>query len=275
MSARSDTPVALITGSARGLGEAMAHALGGLGMRIVLVARSTEDTPNPVSPGSLEHVHSSLAAEAVEATWIRADLSKHDEVERVIAETLSWAGRCDVLINNAVFAPIGPFLDLPPKRWTTAMAVNVVAPAALCRAFGRGMIERGSGLIINIGSVSSVVPLPGYAVFGSTRAAIERMTMAVATEWGEMGIDAYTIRIEELIETVGQQVVRSQNRSGGATTQALSKASQQINRGGRWTAQDFGRAIAWLAEHRPDPGDSRVLTLADLHRLGALPDRES
>jgi NAD(P)-dependent dehydrogenase (short-subunit alcohol dehydrogenase family) len=264
--------VALITGAARGLGEAQAKALGAQGAKVMLVARSTEEQPNPVSPGSLDAVNAALQASGVDSDFLRGDLANADDIAMVTSKTLERFGRVDILINNAVFAPISPFLDIPPRRWTTAFQVNVVAPVMLAQAFLPGMLERGQGAVVNIGSVSSKVALPGYAAFGTTRAAIERVAMAIAAEFGDRGVDSYTIRIEELIDTVGQQVVRGQNRSGGATTESLERARSQIQRGGRWTAEDFGGAVAWLLTNRPEVGDERVFQLGDLQKLGALPD---
>jgi NAD(P)-dependent dehydrogenase (short-subunit alcohol dehydrogenase family) len=265
-----DQPVALVTGAARGLGQGTAIALAEAGMRVVLVARSTRDTPNAAMPGSLEDVEEHLRERGFDCLSIPADLAADADVKRVAATTLDHWGRCDVLVNNAVYAPLNGFLDIPERRWPAAFAVNVFAPVALCHAFLPGMLERGSGAIVNIGSLAAVATVPGMSLYGVTKAASERLTLSIDSEFGERGVSAYNIRIDEAIDTVGLEMVGAGSVRREAESAKAAAASAQIRPGHRFSAADFGRAVAWLVDTRPEfPG--RVLTIGDLERLGALP----
>jgi NAD(P)-dependent dehydrogenase (short-subunit alcohol dehydrogenase family) len=267
--------VALVTGSARGLGQGIAVALAEAGHRVVLVARSTRETPNKAMPGSLEDVAESLEAAGHECLAIPADLANADDVDRVVATTLETWGRCDVVVNNAVYAPLNGFLDIPERRWPAAFAVNVFAPVAMCHAFMPGMLERGSGAIINIGSLAAVQPVPRMSLYGVTKAATERLTVSLHSEFGDQGILSYNIRIDEAIDTVGLEMVANR-RAGEAPLEPQSDtaqaASAAINVGRRFTAAEFGAAVSWLLEQHPDTA-SRILTIGDLEEIGALPRR--
>src|SRR6516225_4748273 len=108
-----DGAVAVVTGSTRGIGRAVASALGRAGADVVVVGRSGSASPDPRLPGTVDEMVAELATEGVEALAIQADLSDPDLTERIVERSLAWRGRCDVLVNNAAFTSNGPIMSVP------------------------------------------------------------------------------------------------------------------------------------------------------------------
>jgi len=246
-------PVALVTGAARGLGRATALRLGAAGHRVVVTARSSRERPHPTFAGALEDVVEELSARGVEAYGIRADLSDPDAVQEIHARTMERFGRCDVLINNAAYSPVEPFLSMSPSKWRAALTVNVWAPAALTRWFLPAMIDRGSGAVINVGSGAAAENLPSVAPYCVTKAALERLTETVAAEVAGSGVTIACIRIAERIGTEADAMMRSHGI--GETTSEPDATS----------AEQFADVLAWLTRQRHLGG--RTLTLQELRAL--------
>lgn len=248
--------VALVTGATRGIGKAIAVALGRRGARLVLVGRSTAETPNRVLPGTLEETEAELRAEDIEAIRVRADVSRPEDVQRVVEETLEHYGQCDVLINNAALSYVGKFLDVPVRRWSAVVGVNLIGPVMLCHALLPGMVERGDGRIVNISSGAASASGGGEGVpqlpYGSTKAALERFTVGLAEQVSGTGVAVNAVR------------------PGLVLTEAVTYSAPQLVEEGRgFQPRDTGEAIAGLAE-QPATLTGRVLDPEDLIELGVL-----
>jgi NAD(P)-dependent dehydrogenase (short-subunit alcohol dehydrogenase family) len=159
-----------------------------------------------------------------------------------------------VLVNNAAYSPVAPIGDLPASKWRAALMVNVWAPAALAQAFLAGMLHRGAGRILNVGSSSAVETIPGTAPYCVTKCALERLTQAVAAEVDGTGVSATCIRIDERIATDADALMAA--RGIGVEPAGSSSTSDA----------DFGRAVAWLAVSDAELNGC-VLTLAELRDL--------
>ena len=125
--------VAVVTGATRGLGRAIARRLALDGHRVVAVGRSTGERPHRSLPGTLEDTEAELAAIGNGCLALRADLADADDCETIVAQTLEWAGRCDVLVNNASYTPAGSFLDVPVSRWVTGHAITTEPTSSTAR----------------------------------------------------------------------------------------------------------------------------------------------
>jgi len=248
--------VAVVTGAARGLGRATALALAERGFAVVLVARSTADRPNPVLPGTLEAISYEIERAGGTPLAVPADLADERSAGLVAETTLRHFGRCDVLVNNAAYSPVGPVADLPPSKWRAALMVNVWAPAALTQAFLGGMLRRGAGRILNVGSSSAVESIAGAAPYCVTKSALERLTQAVGAEVAGTGVSTTCIRIDERIATEADSLMAA---SGIGADPAGSSST---------SASAFGRAVAWLAGSDADLNGC-VLTLAQLRHLAS------
>src|SRR5262245_59504172 len=144
--------VTVITGATRGIGREAALTFGRAGAKVVIVGRTTDDSPHQVLAGTLESVLAELHGEGIDARSLQADLLDEDQTQSIVDRTLEWYGRCDVLVNNAAYTSNGPILQVPWGRWQKGMRVHVTAPLQLVQGFVPGMLERGSGRVVNVSS---------------------------------------------------------------------------------------------------------------------------
>lgn len=171
--------VALVTGSSRGLGRAMAEALARAGAHVVLHGRES---------GRLADAAAAFARDGLSATALAADLSRPAEAGRLVAAAIERRGRLDILVNNAGIVRSGPAADMTDADWREVMDANVDAVFAACRAAGRHMLARGSGKIVNVASLLSFfggVTVSGYA---ASKGAVAQLTKALSNEWAPRGV---------------------------------------------------------------------------------------
>jgi len=171
----SKTPVALVTGASAGLGVEFARQLSKRGHRLVLAARRKE---------RLEE----LARELSNARAVAIDLSKANAAAKLLVDVESAGEHVDVLINNAGFGLIGRFAELDAKRQRQMIDLNAGALTELCHAVAPGMIERGSGGILNVASTAAFQPGPKMAVYFATKAFVLSFTEALHEELKPHGI---------------------------------------------------------------------------------------
>jgi gluconate 5-dehydrogenase len=198
--------VAVVTGGTRGIGRAVAGLLAQAGAHVVVVGRATRDNPHRYSPGTVEDTVDELAAEGAEVLGVSADLADPAGVARVIDETMAWKGRCDVLVNNAAYTSNGPILDIPARRWQSAFHVQVTGPLSMCQAFVPGMLERGTGRVLNVSSGASQGLMSGLALYSVSKLAMERWTEYMELELGGRGVSFNTLRVDQLVPTEGWQL---------------------------------------------------------------------
>jgi NAD(P)-dependent dehydrogenase (short-subunit alcohol dehydrogenase family) len=168
--------VAIVTGASRGIGERLARALDEAGCRVALVARSTD---------ALEAVAATMANDPIVIT---ADIGVAEEPGRVVAEVEAAAGRVDIVVNNAGLGIFGDARKLDVESWDRVHAVNVRAPFLFARAAAAGMIERGSGKIVNVASIIAFAA-DGYASpYAASKTGLLGLTRSLAIEWGRRGI---------------------------------------------------------------------------------------
>ena len=174
---------ALVTGSSRGLGLQMAHALGEAGARVVLSSRKADD---------LELAAAQLQAAGLDARWIAADCSDEADIRRLADETLHRVGPVDILVNNAGAVWGAPAEDYPVAAWDKVMNVNIRGYFILSQQIAkRCMIARRSGRIINIASITGLGGNPPEIqtiAYNTSKGAVVNFTRALAAEWGKYNI---------------------------------------------------------------------------------------
>ncbi|MEP6640123.1 MAG: SDR family oxidoreductase [Chloroflexota bacterium] len=169
---------ALVTGGGNGLGRAIAMSLGRAGARVVITGRTKETL----------QATAALAREAdLDVTYSVVDVGDPASVDalrdRLANESIS------ILVNNAGIAgPVASLVDVEPHDWDDVFATNVRGVYLMCRAFLPAMIERGSGDIINLASVSGKRPLAGRTPYCSSKMAVIGLTTTLAAEVGPLGI---------------------------------------------------------------------------------------
>jgi NAD(P)-dependent dehydrogenase (short-subunit alcohol dehydrogenase family) len=178
---RLDDKVAVITGGGRGVGRATALAFAELGAKVCVTARTTEQ---------VEAVASELRAVGAEALAVSADVGVRADVERLFATAVDTFGQVDIMVNNAGSFPIGPISEFPEEEFDAAVRVDLKA-AYLCSQSALnigGMLDRGDGLIINIGSVSVRRQIPNMAVHCALKAALLGLSESLRREVAGRGV---------------------------------------------------------------------------------------
>ena len=167
--------VALVTGASAGLGIEFARQLSKRGYRLVLAARRKERLD-------------ALAKELGNARAVAVDLSKSNAAARLMTDVQANGETVDLLVNNAGFGLIGRFAEVDAKRERQMIDLNVGALTDLCRAVAPGMIERGSGAILNVASTAAFQPGPKMAVYFATKAFVLSLSEALHEELKPHGI---------------------------------------------------------------------------------------
>lgn len=178
---RLDGRIAMVTGGSRGLGRAMAQALGEAGAAVAVTARTR---------GAAEAAAEELRDLGIRAVGVDVEVTDVADVERAVAEITESLGSIDVLLNNAGISVPGASLDVTDHDWNSVFATNVDGLWYCTRAVGRRMAENGGGTIVNVGSMSATIvnqPL-WQAAYLASKAAVHQLTKALAAEWAPQGI---------------------------------------------------------------------------------------
>lgn len=231
--------VALVTAASKGLGKASARQLALEGARIAICARSDV----------LEEAAAEIGREAEsDVLAIRADLTRQDEIDRLVNSTLDRFGQIDILVINAGGPSPGNFLDLTLDDWHVATKLTLMSAVGLCYGVVPHMLDQGSGSIVAIESISVKQPIDNLILSNSLRMAVIGMLKSMANELGPKGIRinsinptfTWTERVEQLLANRA-----ADNNSSVEEEAAKVAANIPLRRMG--LVEEFGRAVAWLA----------------------------
>src|ERR1043166_1636395 len=176
-------PIAVITGGGRGIGRAFALALARAGAKVVVTGRTA---------ASLDETVALVRRQGGEAIAVVCDVAKRASVERAFAEIQAKCGRVDVLVNNAgVAGAIGEMWRVDPDDWWRTQEINLRGCFLCARAVLPGMLERGSGRIINIASHAGVYRWPYCSDYSVSKAALIKLTENVAVEVRKRNVAAF------------------------------------------------------------------------------------
>jgi 3-hydroxybutyrate dehydrogenase len=177
---------ALVTGSTSGIGLAMARALAKEGANVVLNGFG--------DAGEIEKIRSGIESEfEVTALYDAADMSKPDDIVRMVKSAEQRLGGIDVIVNNAGIQYVSPIEDFPPEKWDAIIAINLSSAFHTIRAAVPGMKARKWGRIINTASAHSLVASPFKAAYVSAKHGIVGLTKTVALELATFGVTANCI----------------------------------------------------------------------------------
>jgi NAD(P)-dependent dehydrogenase (short-subunit alcohol dehydrogenase family) len=169
----------LVTGGSRGIGLAAAERFLQEGSRVFICG---------VEPGEVESVLGDLRPIGT-VEGIECDVSRDEDVDRLVATAESFLGSIDVLLNNAGIAWREPFLQITPERWDRLLAINLRGQFLVARRVVNSMVERGSGgAIVNMASTNALEGEAGYAHYNASKGAIAMLTRTMAIELGRHGI---------------------------------------------------------------------------------------
>jgi 3-oxoacyl-[acyl-carrier protein] reductase len=177
--------VALVTGAARGIGEAIARLLAQEGADVVVIDVDVQDAQR-------------VAQEMVKSGWkakaIVADVSQREAVQQLVNEAVSSFGKIDILVNNAGIIRRGTFVEHSPQDWETVLNVNLGGTFNCCQEVVPLMIEQGGGKIINISSIAGKVgDLASAPSYGASKGAINAFTKSLARELAPHNINVNAV----------------------------------------------------------------------------------
>jgi NAD(P)-dependent dehydrogenase (short-subunit alcohol dehydrogenase family) len=170
---------AVVVGGTSGIGRALALGLAEAGADVVASSRRVEQVKETAARIE-ERGRRSIA--------VASDVGDRASLEHLLAETISRLGPVDILVNCAGTTKRTPTLDLDEELWHSILDTNLTGTLRCCQIFGRHMISRGYGRIINIASLSSFVALYEVAAYAASKAAVASLTKSLAIEWACHGV---------------------------------------------------------------------------------------
>jgi 3-oxoacyl-[acyl-carrier protein] reductase len=235
--------VALVAAASKGLGRAIAEELAAEGASVALCARGKE---------ALERTRDVIARSTnTDVIAITGDVSRAEDVERIVRATLEKFGRIDILVTNAGGPPSGKFESLTPEMWKQAVDLTLMSVINLTSAVLPGMKERKWGRVINVTSIAVKQPVDGLMLSNSLRSAVTGFARTLANEVAPLGITVNNIlpgytrteRVEQLSDATAK-------REGITREAAVGKWESEIPMKRLGEPREFAALAAFLASER-------------------------
>ena len=234
---------ALVTGSSRGLGAAIALALAEAGANVAL--HGSKSVP--------ETVVKQIAATGARHIELVADLRQPSLSPELIAQTVAGLGSIDILVNNAGMIRRAPAVDFSEADWDEVLAANLTSVFRLSQSAGRHMIAQGSGKIVNIASLLSFqggVTVPSYA---AAKGGVAQLTKALANEWAAKGVQ---------VNAIAPGYMETDNTEALRKDPTRSRQIMERIPAGRWgSPQDVAGAAVFLASAASNYINGHILTV--------------
>jgi len=235
--------VALVTGASRGLGKAVAAALAAEGAQVAICARDA---------AVLEAAAGEMARAGASVMPVAGDVTREEDVRRIVDATLQRFGAIDILVSNAAGPRPGRFLEVDEPAWQEAVALILMSTVRLCRAVIPSMRQRRWGRIIAITSYVMKQPLEGLTLSNSVRAAVAGLMKSLANELGPEGILVNTVcpgpiatdRLDELTQAFATR----EGISAEEAERRLWTGDMPLRRVGR--PEELAAVVAFLASER-------------------------
>ncbi|HUK16471.1 MAG TPA: SDR family oxidoreductase [Bryobacteraceae bacterium] len=222
--------VAIITGAAQGIGRSTAEVLAGKGYALAIVdVQPADATCNAVRE---------RGASVLE---ICADVAAEADVERAAGQVEERYGRADVLVNNAGISFIRPAEETGAAEWRRVIEVNLTGPFLLSRVFGRIMLRRGEGSIVNVASIAGLAGISDRAAYNASKHGLIGLTRTLAAEWGGRGV-----RVNAVCPGWVKTEMDVADQAGGSYSDADIEQRVPMARFAR--PDDIAQAIAFLAD---------------------------
>ena len=230
---------ALVMAASKGLGRASAAALAREGARVAIASRSAliEATAADIR-----------AATGGEVLPLRADVTRAEDIDAMVAATLAAFGRIDILIINAGGPPPGNFLDFQPADWVAALQLTLMSAVHVCYAVLPHMLAQKSGSIVAIESISVKQPIDNLILSNSIRMAVIGLLKSLANEFGAQGVRVNSINPTYTRTDRVDQLLRARAEKEGITMEEVAASlGRNMPLGRVGTPEEFGKAVAWLA----------------------------
>ena len=228
--ARTLSRVAVVTGAARGIGRKVALVLAEHGYAV-----AANDLSAP------EGTLAALQQIGTETLAIPGDVSDEEAVLGMVRGVMERFERIDVVVNNAGISLISPAEETTLADWRRVLEVNLTGPFLMCREFGKEMLERGSGSIVNISSVAGLLGVADRAAYNASKHGLVGLTRTLAAEWGGRGV-----RVNAVCPGwVKTEMDQEDQASDGYTDEDIEG---RVPMGRFATPEDVARAVAFLAD---------------------------
>ena len=176
--------VAVITGGTSGIGRALSLGLAQAGADVIATARRQQQ---------VDETAAAIEASGRKTLRIASDVCDRSSLESVLTSALAAFGKVDILINCAGRIKRTPSIDLSEEEWSGIIDTNLTGTLRACQVFGKHMLERGYGRIINIASLNSFVALREVAAYAASKAGVASLTRSLAVEWSRRGVTVNAI----------------------------------------------------------------------------------
>jgi 3-oxoacyl-[acyl-carrier protein] reductase len=235
--------VALVTAASKGLGKAAAQGLAREGAKLAICARGEE---------ALSSTAEEIRGETgVEVLSLVADVSRAEDVSRLVQQTMDRFGRIDILVTNAGGPPTTRFLEGTAEQFQQAIDINLMSTLRLCKEVVPHMRRQGWGRIVNIVSLAGKQVLPGLILSNTSRPAVLGLAKAMATELAKEGIlvnsvcPGYT-----LTDRVRRQTSERAQQTGRSEEEVLEATASNIPMGRLGLPEELASVIVFLASER-------------------------
>jgi gluconate 5-dehydrogenase len=230
-----DNEVALVTGSSRGIGRALAEGLAGAGARVVVNARDAQ---------AVQAVVAQLRASGAQAEAAVFDVTDESQVEQGIAAVEAQVGPIGILVNNAGIQRRASFVDFPTRDWQALLATNLTSAFLVGRTVARLMRDRQCGKIINIASVQARLGRPNIAAYAATKGGIAMLTRGMCADLAPYGIQ---------VNAIAPGYFRTELTSALVEDEAFTAWVQERTPAGRWgNPEDLVGALLFLSSRASD-----------------------
>src|SRR5215216_3466359 len=179
-----DGKVAVVIGGTSGIGRAIARGLAEAGADVIPTSRRMD---------LVEETAREIEERGRRALRIASDVSDRSSLQQVLDASLGAFEKVDILVNSAGRTKRAPTIDFVEEDWNQILDTNLTGTLRACQVFGRHMLERGYGRIINIASLASFVGLFEVAAYTASKAGVAGLTRALAVEWGRRGVNVNAI----------------------------------------------------------------------------------
>ncbi|MBI4635507.1 MAG: SDR family oxidoreductase [Candidatus Rokubacteria bacterium] len=240
---------ALVTGAARGIGRAIALELAREGAQVAVL---------DVLADAARGVTREIEALGVKALALGVDLTRRAEVDRAVEETVAQWGQLDIVVNNAGWDRMEPFLDSEEETWDRIIAINFKSVLYVCKAALPHMIQRHSGRVVNIASDAGRVGSTGESVYAGTKGAIIAFSKTLAREMARHSITVNVV-CPGLTDTPLLAGIRSQSPKTEKVIEAVTRAIP-LGRVGK--PEDVAGAVAFLASPAADYVTGQTLSVS-------------
>lgn len=194
--------VVLVTGASRGIGAAIAIGAAKAGADVAVAYKQSRDEAKAVADRVRELGRNSES--------FPGDLAEPQQARSMVGAVLEHFGRVDGLVNNAGIMPESPFVDITDREWSQVIATDLTAAYVCSQAVIPGMLERGHGSIVMIGSRLGQIGFAGVAHYAAAKAGVAALAKSISREYGQQGVRANTVAPGVIVTDMGAQVMEGE-----------------------------------------------------------------